>query len=143
MHAQPGSPIKQQEPGHFAFYQMSATHDQDLAGAGPRSVHAGFPAVSTRRHRGLVGLVGIGQQYEELQNIAVDFQLNSREIVDNVPELLGDKSRPLDRSINRIQRDRRVKLTQPLNVFSDLFLVMCCRGILVILKIALRVETVS
>jgi hypothetical protein len=71
---------------------------------------------------GLAGLVGIGQQYEELQNIAVDFQLNSREIVDNVPELLGDKSRPLDRSINRIQRDRRVKLTQPLNVFSDLFL---------------------
>jgi hypothetical protein len=60
-----------------------------------------------------------------------------------VPELLGGKSRPLDRSINRIQRDRRVKLTQPLNVFSDLFLVMCCRGILVILKIALRVETVS
>ena len=71
---------------------------------------------------GLVGLVDIRQQDEQLQHIAVDFQLYPCEIVDNVPELPGYKPWPLDRPIDRVQRDRRVQLTQPLNMFSDLLL---------------------
>jgi hypothetical protein len=39
-----------------------------------------------------------------------------------VPELPGHYSGPFDRPIDRVKRDRRVKLTQPLNVFSDLSL---------------------
>jgi hypothetical protein len=68
----------------------------------------------------LVGLVDVGQQDQQLQNLAINFQLDPREIVDHVPELPGHKPWPLDRSIHRIQGDRRIVLTQPLNVLSDL-----------------------
>jgi hypothetical protein len=39
-----------------------------------------------------------------------------------VPKLLGHKPGPFDRSIDGVQRNRRVELTQSLNMFSDLLL---------------------
>ena len=72
---------------------LEAAMDDDVGDAG-RPPDVGI--------EGLIGLVDVRQQDQQLQNIAINFQLNSCEVVDHVPELPGHNPRPLDRSIDRI-----------------------------------------
>ena len=70
----------------------------------------------------LVGFVGLGEQHKQLEHIAINFQLNARQIVDHMTELPRHEPWPFDRPIDRVQRYRRVQLTQALHMLSDLLM---------------------
>ena len=71
---------------------------------------------------GLVGVIGVWEQHEQLQHIAINFQLDSGEVVDHMPELSGYQPGSFDRAIDRIQWNRRIELTQALHMLSELLL---------------------
>jgi hypothetical protein len=69
---------------------------------------------------GLVGVVDVGQQDQQLEHVPVDLELHPRQVVDGVAEAGLDRRRVLDRAVDRAQRDRRVALTEPLHMLRDL-----------------------
>ena len=69
---------------------------------------------------GLVDVVHVRQQAEDLQHVAVDLELDPRQVVDDVTEPTPDQVGVLDRPVDGVQPDRRVQLTQSLYVLSDL-----------------------
>ena len=71
---------------------------------------------------GLVGVVGVREQHEQLQHIAINFQLDAGEVVDHMPELSSYQPGSFDRAIDGIEWNRRIELTQALHVLSDLHL---------------------
>ncbi len=77
----------------------------------------GLPDVGVE---GLVGVVHVGQQGQQLEHVAVDLELDPGEIVDDVAVALGDQRGLLDRPVDGVERDRRIVLTQSLNMLSDL-----------------------